>query len=468
MGTTKVNSGSFSHSITAEDTLIYIPFALQDSNTVNGYLLARINDNIEIQINLASDYLNYSFNNFNGMSASQYVFNLIALDKLAFGHNDYTINDPRLFSDSALKQTRSVKFLNTPLNPNLSEQICFTLIHSMYVNYDPDGDTDPTHHSGNEYYLYTINELSDYCVTGGGNGPIVTTTAGMPPIINSGGPTGWEPTLNSEEPYVCKYQLNQTEIDVFNQIDAEDQLDNTASSMDCKGTKSRGNSLFSGVREHRLIRLDYVSRNPTFGEIEYQIPFASGNNPLMRGRADMVNMLSGEMFEIKPNNPAGLFNGLAEVATYISKANQYCSSSLPFGASWHVTSNYLPVFMPTAQPNVYLKSEIIGSGVIGYSYVNSSTPPVPAPIIVPASVARKFKDLVDKLRGNLANADRIIAEYMAMYPQLKTYIKAAAIGAGVAIIVATLIDDLSIVGIADDIAGFTAAYRIIRFAILIP
>jgi hypothetical protein len=50
---------------------------------------------------------------------------------------------------------------------------------------------------------------------------------------------------------------------------------------------------------------------------------------------------------------------------------------------------------------------------------------------------------------------------------LVTYIKTAAIGAGVAIVVGTILEDIITAGagIADDWACFVLSYRIIRFAL---
>jgi len=93
--------------------------------------------------------------------------------------------------------------------------------------------------------------------------------------------------------------------------------------------------------------------------------------------------------------------------------------------------------------------------------------PVPAPTVIPVSVLDKFQDLIDRLNGNWANRDQIIAEFFQENPDVVTYIKTAAIGAGVAIIVGTIVEDLLTLGagILDDWACFVLAYRIVRFAI---
>lgn len=86
---------------------------------------------------------------------------------------------------------------------------------------------------------------------------------------------------------------------------------------------------------------------------------------------------------------------------------------------------------------------------------------------MPASVVEKFRHLINRLKQNFHKADEIMAEYLNQNPDLLIYIKNAAIGAGVAIIVGTIIEDIITVGagIADDWACFVLSYRIIRFAI---
>lgn len=267
-------------------------------------------------------------------------------------------------------------------------------------------------------------------------------------------------------PYVCNYVMTAHEQSVFDDIDQEDnQADQEHENLDCKGTKRTGNYFFYGTTQHWIIQLDYVSREALFGEAEFKIPYASGNNPNQRGYADLVNLGNGNIFEIKPNNDAGLTSGANEVTNYVNKANQHCTSTLPTGVIWNKGTTYSTRYLPFGT-NKGLKVELKAPGVITYEEYNLPTP-VPDPIVVPTSVVEKFKHLIDRLKGNLGNADKIIAEYMQQNPDLVNYIKTAAIGAGIAIIVGTIIEDVLTAGagIADDWACFVTAYRIIRFAI---
>ena len=72
-----------------------------------------------------------------------------------------------------------------------------------------------------------------------------------------------------------------------------------------------------------------------------------------------------------------------------------------------------------------------------------------------------------RLRQNFQQADKIIAEFFYQYPELKNYIKSAAIGAGITILVGTILEDVITAGagIADDWVCFVLSYIIIRFAL---
>ncbi|MFM2339048.1 MAG: hypothetical protein RL115_2241 [Bacteroidota bacterium] len=70
------------------------------------------------------------------------------------------------------------------------------------------------------------------------------------------------------------------------------------------------------------------------------------------------------------------------------------------------------------------------------------------------------------MKNNAQHANRIIAEFFQENPEVVNFIKGAAIGAGAAIIIATIVEDIVTLGagIADDWASFVLAQRIIRFA----
>ena len=79
-------------------------------------------------------------------------------------------------------------------------------------------------------------------------------------------------------------------------------------------------------------------------------------------------------------------------------------------------------------------------------FLIQTTNPIPSPILVPQTAVDKLKQLIDRLRGNASNTNRIIAEFMDQNPDLVTYIKSAALTIGVGVIVATIIEDVITLG----------------------
>lgn len=210
-----------------------------------------------------------------------------------------------------------------------------------------------------------------------------------------------------------------------------------------------------------------MSKNPIYGDVEYAIPNSSPSGN--RGYADIVNYQTKSIFEIKPNNNYGQTSGAVEVANYVTKANIYCNSTLPYvNMPWSTGNTYLPTLIPTSNPNVYLKAQLFQPGVIVYENIIVNAP-FPTPVLVPTSIVIKMKILLEKLKQNFQNADNIMAEFLDQNHELKEYIKGAAISAAVATIVGTFLEDFITAGagIADDWGCFVLCYRIIRFAISI-
>jgi|GEM_PF-1260903 len=264
------------------------------------------------------------------------------------------------------------------------------------------------------------------------------------------------------------YELTEDDIRIFNQLDAEDaEIDAILSSptASCEGTKRTGNINFNGTKEHWLIQLDYISRNSVYGDREYAIPQSSINGNT--GYADLVNKQTNEIFEIKPDNDTRLTRGLIEVQRYVLKANQHCPTAIgSFPPNWHPGENYNLMVLPSTDPTKFLQIKKGAPGVLLYRYINKTTSPQPLPVTIPASIMDKLRYLVDRLRNNINDFDRIIAQYMRQNPDLVNYIKSAVIGAAVAIVVGTILEDIATLGggILDDWASFVLAYRIVRFA----
>jgi hypothetical protein len=401
------------------------------------------------------------------------------LENQVFGTTSFYHIPAKLFPKSTVLDTDGNKTITIKDKPSNTSSLlitsCVTVVCSWCRGNDPSCPN-----GGSWEECTTI-----YIPTGGGsipwpNGPTggpAGTGGGSNPTGGNGGTPppcpgsvwygfGEGPCPNLPPPPV--YQLSANDIRVINQLNAEDQeTDNILANSDCEGTLRTGNINFNGTKEHWLIQLDYIATHPLGGEREYAIPQSSPSGN--RGYADLVNKVSREIFEIKPNNPQGIIDGEAEVARYVQKANQFCPSSpgpLPSTNPWLKGNNYTKTVLPSTIPTQYLVADKIAPGVIGYKYEPKTNNPSPLPIVIPSSVLDKLRTLVERLKANVNDANRIIAQYLAQHPELVTYIKSAAIGAAVAIVVGTIIEDFATagVGILDDWASFTLAYKIVRFA----
>jgi hypothetical protein len=174
---------------------------------------------------------------------------------------------------------------------------------------------------------------------------------------------GWYPVPQPPPIVPEPYALTANDRRAFDQIEQEDALA-LAQSPDCKGTKRSGNIQWPGVMQHWLIMIDYLSRNPLNGEVEYQVPggSASGN----RGYADIVNLLSGEMFEIKPDNQTNISLEQTEVYRYVTQGNINCPRppGSPFKVGEYYETRYIP--NPTS-PGYAFEVKLSATGVITYS-----------------------------------------------------------------------------------------------------
>lgn len=217
---------------------------------------------------------------------------------------------------------------------------------------------------------------------------------------------------------------------------------------------------FNGTMEHWLIQLDYLSQHPNEGEREYKIPAAGPNGGF--GYADVVNLSTREIFEIKPLSLTGV--GIAEVENYVLKANINCSSSGNSNIPWQkgFSVGYSPRYLSWPKdPTKTLFANSTYNGIINYAMIPSI--PNPNPIVIPQSIIDKIKDLFERLQKypNL-NKEYEIAIFLKENPSLIQIINVTAIS----LVVGTIVEDLLTAGfgIADDWGSFVLAYKLARVA----
>ncbi len=473
--------------------MIYIPFVRDSQHFVNASLIIKTNaSDTSFKFLHDNQYDDYGFDTLKtDLWNARDVFHILAnLDRTIFGKRDYKILDSRIFNTDTSYEPIVTFRDGAPITggkTSLSQPLTACDWIEIGVPCPPNSNRTsvvPCHVSIYECSTYWI-EVGGGGGTGGGTGgtgggtggtgggggwtgdPCPPGEGGLYPRISINEPTepcggtGWEPVPIDE------YQLTPNDIRAWKEIEEEDAFSDQAP-LDCKGTGRLGNTSWNGVLEHMMIQLDYLSTNsfPIPAEREYKIPF-SGPSGLFAGYADLANKLTGEIFEIKPESQ--IIAGAAEVNNYVAKANDYCTGNNgPLTSVWKNGVNYPTKYFPSKDPTKFIKAELstINPGVIVYTPVDKSTVPQPPPIVVPVSVLDKLKELVRRLKENIPEFETIIAQYMSENPDLVNYIKGAAIGAAVAIIVGTIIEDIATLGggILDDIPSFFLAYRIVRFA----
>ena len=352
------------------DTTILIPFVMEGELLVKGFIRATLNDSVSLSYSLAKDYKAYEEKLDNSKTASSaFAMLSMALNKIVFNEEYYKITNPKILStDTAHIATQKIKLNEINFSITDSANMRYLILCSSFtqtqavcgtpgaaVCSDEDG-CDAGSCPTNSCHLVTTT--TNICTgidypdilgsTGGGStgegggsnggGPIPYVypcegTQNNPAPFTAtnniedpgdcpepGEGDGWIP-WQDEPPYVCNYQMTQNEKDVFLQLDEEDnQADFIHQNLDCQGTKRTGNVFFQGTKEHWIIQLDYVSKNPLNSDVEYAIPFASSTNPNNRGYADIVNLQDKTIFEIKLNNQNGQTSGVSEVANYVEKA----------------------------------------------------------------------------------------------------------------------------------------------------
>lgn len=262
------------------------------------------------------------------------------------------------------------------------------------------------------------------------------------------------------------YLLNSTDFSLINEIEGEfNQANNHVFAPDnCHGTNRVGNVFFNGTLQHWLIQFDYLNRNSNAVR-EYYIPTSIGY-----GYADLANLSTYELFEIKPENAQGISQGQSEIAYYVTNANLSCPTNNPLIQQWKKGDLYTTQYLNWPKdPTKILKSTLFSSGVITYSLINRQIAP-PLPVVMPQPFIDRIKNLIQKMIQQPNNMNELVLQFFR-HPEnadILAYLKATAIGAGVTIIVGTIVEDFLTLGagIMDDWASFIAAYRLIRFAVV--
>lgn len=474
------------------DTLIVIPLVLENTSFVNSLIAVKMNNDIEMKLYRGDEYKDFDYGNSAAeLNAEEFALSMMMYDKELFGTSDFTITDPHLFDyakENSLKQDTTLQYrihikdvtvqcgsstifvvnpfgVNCPLGQGCSWSYDIPIFcNYTYIIFDDDGNWNNSGGSS------TGNNSGGGPSFGHFHDPVVVcltnhTIANGLLACDDGQTLGWVDAykdLTFEE----KVKLDQMEY-LDNLVDL--QYGATPPNP-CHGTKRSGNKNFHGTVEHWLIQIDYISRqNPWFGEREYIIPGAGAN--FGYGYVDIVNTATRAMYEIKPNTQ--IAQGLSEIDNYVNKANLNCPT---YGIPWNKGSltGYAITYLPNPNDlsgNTIMQAKAQFDGLIVYQFVPKNTSPVPIVMpVISQSVIHKIKNLLEKLRNFPALATNYeIALFLKQNQDVAQVIINAALTTGIAILVATIIEDIVTlgVGIADDVASFILAHRLITIATLI-
>ncbi len=497
------------------DTLVLVPLVIKNHKQVSGFLVCKAGkENIDV-IDLVRTrfYEAYGFDNIvTKVTANAVVLQSLSFDQQIFGDSVFTIKDSRLFNSKTSKRmedngetitVRPAK-VNVPASNRLIPVTqCYTVTHEG----DKGNLTGTAPGESNNYYwteeicyihfIYFPDPVIPF-PSGGGSIPFPSGVSSIQPL-GSGGSASTLRTVNwydgckdgkvmalqlpgntykeiscsaTMQPYEPKlkftYNLTDQDQRIINQVKEEDEMADAllGTPTPCHGTNRMGNKRFSGTIEHWLIQYDYLMSNPNSFR-EYFIPQSGANGG--PGYADLVNKNTYEIFEIKPDNPDGRKYGMEEVKRYVDNANVHCSPSLEGSSkNWTqgmlYTSRTLPYPLDiTKQLNIFRGEP----GVIVYNIGQKNT--IPQQILIPQEVLDKIASLLKELKKDMENLEEKILVYLQEYPEIVKYIKAAAIGAAVTIVVGTIAEDIITLGagVADDWASFLMAYKLVRIARLL-
>lgn len=206
----------------------------------------------------------------------------------------------------------------------------------------------------------------------------------------------------------------------------------------CRGTNRIGNLAYPGTSEHILIQQHYLMNINPMAEVEYLIPESGPNGGT--GYADIVDPAGG-IYEIKFH--PFVASAISEVARYVAMAYTHCDED----TMWHAGLIYPNAVLPY-MGDQELVTYLHAPGVIGYYLRRRQREPEREPVTEPQSVTDQIKKFVRQVLEEGMDAEQAAKEWLRGNPEVAW----AIIGLGIAGIIALIADDLSGVGVADDVA----------------
>lgn len=173
--TRRAASGFTSNTASAgEDTLLIIPFVLQNTEYVNAFITCLTNDSSSIKLFRAGEYAQAGFHHIaDSVSADKIALQTMALEKNVFNHAEYRLLDDRLFNYTENGRTWHPEFCkvdsifyNTTPSYVYNISVCYQItISGGWV----EGGCPPGQNC-NSLYTYEICDSYNIWVEGGGGG----------------------------------------------------------------------------------------------------------------------------------------------------------------------------------------------------------------------------------------------------------------------------------------------------------
>jgi hypothetical protein len=225
-----------------------------------------------------------------------------------------------------------------------------------------------------------------------------------------------------------------------------------------------------GTAAHKAIESVFKADMGDNGRIEYTIPETSPRQRLdmaYDSRLGYKNDGFANIWEIKPFSQHRLFDysvyqrNVRQLSGYIKAYERYWGKSTSVGtyARWHRSHQFVQLPSPYSKKIAYYYQfeDPMEKGFV--YYIVTDVPNKPDPNVVKSPVGRKYTVTI--------HGQTIEVQELARKKKSNQAVAYAKIGAAVIIVVGAIVNDVFVVGVADDAVALTTATHLIRSGISI-
>jgi hypothetical protein len=182
------------------DTILLVPLVPDGSRRVHAVLELRLSTNMLLRIFGGDDHKNYPSGTLwaSTASAERFAVEFMKIEHRVFGYRQFVIKADSLFQHHPIMRGQFRKINIVPAAANSTALVLASAdCYEVEIWYDPDGDADPGHNSGNEYFTgETYLEGNCGSSSGGGYPGGFGIFSGGSPVVVSGWTTN-TPTTGS-------------------------------------------------------------------------------------------------------------------------------------------------------------------------------------------------------------------------------------------------------------------------------